>query len=212
MTEKIIGMERFDDIVAGILKEAKQKVEEIISKAKEQADAMIAEAERKVEEQVKQRLAKLLASVEEEGRRRISEAKLEARRIILQAKEEAIMRVFDEVTTKLKEIVEKPEYAKILEKLICEAGEALGGGELVATLNERDANIKIDWEGIAKKIESKVGRETKIQGTYGKVSDIGGVIVSTADGKFTFDNTFEGRMKRMEKKLRLIASNVLLRG
>ena len=186
-----------------------EKIKEILE-AEEKASAIIAEAERKAEEQIRQKVAQSLASIEQESRRKISEAKLEAKRTVLGAKEEVIRKAFDELVMKLKEITDKPDYAKVLEKLICEAGEALGGGKLIAKLNEKDSNIKMNWEKIAKKIESKVGRETEIQVTYGRVSDIGGVLVSTADGKFTFDNTFEGRIKRMEKKLRLIASRILL--
>ena len=146
---------------------------------------------------------------EENSKRKIAEAKLEAKRIILEAKEKAILKVLNKLKDKLRELKNKPDYVNIIGKLIHEAGVALGGGDLIIELNEDHKNININWDEISREIEESTKRSTKLTIQYRNVSEIGGAIVRTSDGKFSFDNTFEGRIERMEKTLRLLIAKKL---
>jgi vacuolar-type H+-ATPase subunit E/Vma4 len=61
--------------------------------------------------------------------------------------------------------------------------------------------LTLNLDGIAKLIERETECETKLEATFESMNISGGVLVMTSDGTVTFDNTFEGRMRRMRKDL-----------
>ncbi|MCS7364010.1 MAG: V-type ATP synthase subunit E family protein [archaeon GB-1867-035] len=200
-------------IIEMIIREAENEAKKILSEAKKKAERIVKDAEEKLKRSVEERVKKTFVTVTgEEIRRKVAEAKLEAKRMILNAKEEAIKKVLDATIEQLKKITTTEGYTKILEKLIYEAGEALGGGELIVELSKKDEKLKLDWKKIAKKIEEDTGVKTIIKKVNTNLDCIGGVIVKSADGKITFDNTFEEKINRLERRLRVIIAQKLFGG
>lgn len=206
--------EKIEHIIEMITRKAEKEANNILSEAKRRAERIVKDAEEKLKRSVEERVKKTFAAVSrEEIRRKIAEAKLEAKRMILSAKEEAIKKVLDATIEQLKKITTTEDYPRILEKLIYEAGKALGGGELIVELSKKDEELKskLDWKKIVERIEEDTGVKTTIKEVNANLDCIGGVIVKSADGKFTFDNTFEERMNRIERRLRVIIARKLFR-
>ncbi len=209
MKRIIVGEEKISKFIEEIKRKADEEIKRIIENAKREAENIINRAERELERRVEAKISQETSSLEEEDKRRVAEARLEARRMILEVKEKAISSVFEKLKSQLREFTRTQDYVEVLSKLVCEAGIALGGGELIVEVNEDHKNLNINWDEVARTIEEKTGKPTKISVSYTHVSDIGGAIVRTADGRFTFDNTFEGRIDRMQKTLRLLAAKRL---
>lgn len=171
--------------------DAKEKITEIQKAAKERAEA-IKEAE----------LERMKEHVESTQRQDIAEKKVEHHRRIQTMRSELIDDVFDKAEEKLRDYVDKSAYQDTLRRLMLEAGESLGGGNLVVKLNARDQEkmSTSDLENLAEEIQDRTDTETEIALDKKAIKTIGGAIVSSAERKATVDNTFEARLERMKEQ------------
>jgi V/A-type H+-transporting ATPase subunit E len=93
---------------------------------------------------------------------------------------------------------DKARYLPLLLRYLGEAAQAIERDELVAQFNARDLqHLQKDWEKYAR--EAAPGKQLKLSPDALDCS--GGVLVESADRTIRFDNTFEGRMERMEETL-----------
>jgi len=198
-----------DKIVGKIIGDAKEEAARILNEAKSIAASMEEEAKKKADEVVQAEVSKFRQAKEEEVKRAVMEARIKAKERWLKEREALINQAIDKVKERLARLVGSPDYAKSLEALIEEAAVAIGGGDLLVQLNERDAKLSLDLEGIAKRVKEKTGVDTKIQLSEVKVQCMGGAVVSTRDGSFIYDNTLESRVRRQESALRLTAAKIL---
>lgn len=107
--------------------------------------------------------------------------------------------VLSGVRTRLENLPTEPaRYRAALVRFIAEAAAAIPAASLVAELTVRDVEwLRPDWAQLAE--QAAPGREIAL-----RVLDelaAGGVRVSDAAGTVRMDNTFEGRMARMENNL-----------
>jgi len=195
--------------VGKIIGDAKEEAARILNEAKSIAASMEEEAKKKADEVVQAEVSKFRQAKEEEVKRAVMEARIKAKERWLKEREALINQAIDKVKERLARLVGSPDYAKSLEALIEEAAVAIGGGDLLVQLNERDAKLSLDLEGIAKRVKEKTGVDTKIQLSEVKVQCMGGAVVSTRDGSFIYDNTLESRVRRQESALRLTAAKIL---
>lgn len=107
--------------------------------------------------------------------------------------------VLGEVRLKLKRLVEDPErYRAVLARYLAEAAQAIPEGALVAELNSRDIEwIRPDWDKLV--AQAAPGRQIKLAALADPVA--GGMRVSNEAGSRRVDNTFEGRLLRMEAEV-----------
>jgi V/A-type H+-transporting ATPase subunit E len=180
--------------------EAEETIEEIRTAAKERAEA-IKEAE----------LERMKEHVESTRRQDIAEKKVEHHRRIQTVKSQLIDDVFDKARDKLQDYVGKSAYEHTLRKLILEAGESLGGGNLLVRLNATDQKrtSKADLESLATELQDRTDTETRIILDENAIQTIGGAIVTLADQKATVDNTFEARLERMKEQAKAELETIL---
>lgn len=115
--------------------------------------------------------------------------------------------VLAEVRTRLQNIAHGPDrYRSALGRYLAEAARAIPEGDLVAELNARDVEwMRPDWDALVK--QAAPGRRIQLS-VLTDHSD-GGMRVSSKDGNRRIDNTFEGRLARMENELlRVIMDNL----
>lgn len=102
---------------------------------------------------------------------------------------------------------DEQSYLPLLRNFLCEAAQAIERDELVAHFNARDLRrLQPDWEKHAN--EAAPGKRLILSPE--PVDSIGGVLVSSADGSIRFDNTFEGRMERLDETLQGVIAERLL--
>jgi V/A-type H+-transporting ATPase subunit E len=180
--------------------EAEETIEEIRNAAQERAEA-IKEAE----------LERMKEHVESTRRQDIAEKKVEYHRRTQTAKSELIDDVFDKAKEKLQDYVGKSAYEHTLRELILEAGESLGGGDLLVRLNavDQERMSKADLESLAKEIHDRTDTETRITLDENAIEAIGGAVVASADQKATVDNTLEARLERMKEQAKAELDTIL---
>jgi vacuolar-type H+-ATPase subunit E/Vma4 len=199
-------------IIEKILNDARSEAERIVSHAKAEAEVRRMEARKRADAEVEAAVSKFRRVKEEEARRIVVEAKVKAKERWLKEREELINQAIEKVKEKLAEVTKSLSYVKVLESLIEEAAVAIGGGDLMVEVNDRDSKLNLDLEGIAKAVSSKTGVNTKIELSKAKLRCMGGAVVSSKDGRFTYDNTFESRLERLSSTMRLTASKILFAG
>ncbi len=198
-----MATEQVEKIVKKINEDAEAEASKILQDARAQAEEVKKEAEAEADEIYKEIISRYEREAEQEKQRIVANAKLKARKAVLDAREEVIKAAFAEAERKLKELPKK-EYKEILEKLILEAVEAIGGDEVVLTRKE-------DSRTISSTLLKKLSEETGFEITKAKehITAIGGVVVRSSDGKIEVDNTFETRLERFKDDLRRDVAEVL---
>ncbi|PCN50192.1 hypothetical protein B6U99_05765 [Candidatus Geothermarchaeota archaeon ex4572_27] len=204
-----MGLSSADRIVEKIVGDARREADRIVGEARAYAERVVEEARRRARERIDSELSKYRASREEEARRALMEARVKARERWLKEREDLISQAIERVRERLARVVEEPGYVKALEQLIEEAAVSIGGGDLVVQLNERDAKLPLDLEGVARRVKERTGVDTKIELSDRRVECMGGAIVMSRDGSFVYDNTLESRLARREAEMRLAAAKIL---
>lgn len=162
-------------------------------------------------EQIRQELQARLRKLEEgEERRYQLEAEQLCRQLIQAARlrmagEDDRLRwalvegVLQEVRKRLEGLVQDtPRYHQVLQGYLAEAAQAMPEGELVAELNPRDLDaLRPQWARIA--AQAAPGRKVELAPLSDHAS--GGMRVRSADGRLRVDNTFEGRLERMQDEV-----------
>lgn len=90
------------------------------------------------------------------------------------------------------------KYHKVLEGYLAEAASAIPEGNLVAELNPRDMEgLGPVWDSMVER--AAPGRKVSLASLAGHAS--GGMMVRSEDGKLRVNNTFEGRLARMQDEV-----------
>ncbi len=93
---------------------------------------------------------------------------------------------------------DEASYLPLLRNYLRDGAQAIERNELVAQFNARDLQrVQRDWERYAK--EAAPGKKLALSPQ--PLDSIGGVLLTSADGNIRCDNTFEGRMERLEETL-----------
>lgn len=166
---------------------------------------------REASEQIKQELQARLRKLEEGEELRYQ---LEAERLCRQIIQTSKLRIdsehdrlrwalaqdaLHEVRKRLEQLIQDtPRYHAVLQGYLTEAVQAMPEGELVAELNPRDLDaLRPHWDELA--AQAAPGRKVELAPLAEHAS--GGMLVRTRDGRLRVDNTFEGRLARMQDEV-----------
>ena len=188
-------------IVESIKSEAQEKADKIIQDAQAEIATINSDAEKTAEAEKNKILDNGKKQSDMKYQQIISEAKMNARRAELGAKEEVIEAASSD----------DAEYSESLIKMIEEATEELGGGDLIVQVKESDV-AKV--EGHLKKLSADLATKTGVSTTLvlGEPIDaIGGAILKTRNGDVEVNNTIESRLDRFKGLLRSEVANVLFK-
>ena len=180
-----------------ILGEAERHKKIKLEEAKRRADDAAAAITKRAEREAKTEIAKYEAG-----------AKLKSKYRMLEAKENLIKEVLESTQKRLRDVVSKAEYQKVLERLIIQGCNALKTDKVELIFPKGHAS-KIDVAQIEKAVAKEVGIKTKISISNETIRSIGGVIIRNEDATKWVDNTFEARLERFENKARETISNIL---
>jgi V/A-type H+-transporting ATPase subunit E len=194
--------------------------DKIISEAEEKAKAIVKDAEKSKKDTLEEKrkegereAERILRSGMEEAdslkRQKVAEARLKAKQMTIASREELINEAIEKCKEKLALLTASKEYGETLRKLVEEGGIGLGGGDLEIVLGGKVAKTAIDLGTIAKHVEEKAAKKTVINIAQEGSKSIGGVIVRKADGSIIIDNTFEARIDRILRDIRIGIAKIL---
>jgi len=206
--------------------EAQKITDQILTDAKEDAKYIIIDARKEAEmmqerqgELGRQKAAERVSSIVGKARNEsditrgmvFTDIRRKAGWMILSEKERLITNVLDEAKSRLTALAKTEKYMPELERMILDAGIALGGGELQVLLNERDSALPLKLNAISKAVSEKTGNRTELKLSKERTKASGGVVVKSTDGKVILDNTFEAMLKRRERELCLKIARILFK-
>lgn len=174
------------ELITLLEREAATEREKILAEARAEAEKVVAEARRQAEELLAAHKERLEAETRAARVRAQSTAHLRASSQILRAKEEEIAQVFAAAEGALARIPSDGQrYPAILSAFIT---EGLGGLENVGTVTVNPADV-----AAAQAVLKERGASVTVQ-TDPPV--VGGVKVTSPDGRFVLTNTLSSRLER----------------
>lgn len=180
-----------EDIFKALEEQADSEVNQILHVATVQSDAVEHEARDEAERITKGRIAAAEEAVRTKAAKAVNAARLQVRRDMAAVRDSAVDGAFDEAARKLAAMRGTAQYEKIFAAL---ANEALQGVDSACELRVDAADA-----ALAKKVAAGLSVPCTVSPT---LETIGGLAVSTNDGRVVRMNTFESRLL----KVRALAS------
>ena len=207
--EVVAESDRIKKIQDKIIGEAEDKAKAIIRDAEKSKKDTLEEKRKEGEIEAEKILRTGMEEADSLKRQKIAEARLKAKQMIIASREELINETMEKCKEKLAAMTSSKEYADILQRLVEQGGIGLGGGDLEIVLGGKVTKTAIDLGGIAREIEEKTGKKTTINAAQEKSKSIGGVIIRKSDGSIIVDNTFEARIERILRDVRIRIAKTL---
>lgn len=155
--------------------DAEAEAGKILGEAREQAKALLAKEAEKTKAEVAQKEVGVYA------------ARLTAKKIVADARNAVLDEALKEVKRELAKIAESRDYPKLFEQL-AEEGKRIIGKDCVLHVNKRDAQLAKKYGDVAATLDS-----------------IGGVVVTSHDGRLRIDNSFEALLEEHANELKQLA-------
>jgi V/A-type H+-transporting ATPase subunit E len=215
MESKIEKMEvvgepdRLKKIQDKIIGEAEEKAKAITRDAEKSKKEILEEKRKEGEREAERILRSGMEEADSLKRQKVAEARLKAKQMIIASREDLINETIEKCKEKLAALTTSKEYGETLRKLVEQGGLGLGGSDLEIVLAGKVTKTAIDLGSIAKHIEEKTGKKTTIDISQEKSKSIGGAIIRKADGSIMIDNTFEGRIERILRDIRIRIAKIL---
>ncbi len=193
------------NIAKQILEDAEREAEGILLKAESEGKTILKEA--KVEAEHKYQ--SIMKNNEEDLQTNRAELEnildAEKRNELLKAREEMVEEVFDRSQNRLKQYASSPNYLDCLLKLISEASSHIGSDRLKVQFNKKDHQLMSGkrLQAVSKELKVDLVKSDEL------LDSIGGVVVSSLDGKVIVNNTFEDRLQLLKSNLRATLGRML---
>ena len=184
-----------------LLKDAREKAERILAKAEVEDKRIKEENER----QVVQLVGSELRTVRD---RIVGQAELAGKGDLMAARSILLEQVYDRARSQLQDIAEDKnpnhKYSEVMELLLKEAVEHMGGEDFIVTVNQRDQNYMKSEIGV---LSYKLG--VKLRLSKEMIDVIGGLVLTSANGDKIYYNTLDGRLEHVRRnKEAEIATNL----
>lgn len=180
-----------EHILRAMQAQAASEIDQITSAADEEAAQLDAETEHAVQQIRARHRARVEPMLLAEAASLQNKAKLGALRAAANAREQLLVAAFKQAGECLAEIRHSPQYAAVFRALAQEAVQGLSG-DLVALVDPADA-------ALAHQTFSQLGLSLEIQETP---CPLGGLQVTTRDGRVVIVNTLASRLDRAQTRLR----------
>lgn len=192
-----------EKLLEGIAEEARREAEKIREEAERQAEEIVRGAERRAKQSIAE--AESRAEEQTETIRSRSRQRIEAerRRLRLEAEERLFSKAYDMLKSRLEKMKTSEEYPEILRQLIVEG--ALGLGVAEAKVNASTDERSLLGDALLAQAEKELealGMEVSLSLSDKSPLDGQGVVVEDTDGRLSFNNRMDARMKRYATEIR----------
>lgn len=182
----------FENLIESMEVSAKKKIDEITKKAHRETDEIRRAAEEKARSFKTEYLTEAQKSVETERNKLIYQAKAKSKMRVIKEKEQVIQSAFIEAKKRLEGFRNDRNYEENFKKMLQEAVDALEAEKVVLHIDKRD-------ESLYKQVLNELHENSEY---VTDLTSLGGLEVSTKDGKIVVFNTVESRLANAEELLR----------
>jgi len=195
-----------DTLESALFERAKKLADEYMARARQTRERMIEEANERLRIREEREMLAAEAEAERLFRRRVQAMELQLQAELDRHRWELMAAVKDDMRQRFTAHSRSEQYLATLARLLAEGVTTLGEGEeLVAQLNAGDLErLAPKWDEF---VREAAGRAITLESTPGDF--LGGVLVRTADDSVRMDNTFEGRLDRLEDSINQVIAEAL---
>lgn len=199
------------EVISGILEEAKQEASRIQEDAQSMAEVRRQTLSTRLDRIRSENRERAQAEVERIERRYEAAIAVEQRRAALRLEQEAYRLVLDGVRQRFDELLESPDYDAVLKGWIAEALIGLGVEAAAVRVSEPEKESaarvlseasRIAGEYLGHACSASLDRENPLRRQ--------GVVAISADGETAFNNELSTRLARYESRLRAIVAEEIL--
>jgi vacuolar-type H+-ATPase subunit E/Vma4 len=182
----------YNNLIESMEVSAKKRIDEITKKAHQETDEIRRTAEEKADLIKAEYLTEAQKSVEAERNKLIYQAKAESNMRAIKEKEQVIQSAFIEAKKRLEGFRKDSNYEENFKKMLQEAVHALDAEKVVLHIDKRD-------ESLCNQMLNEIHHNSEF---VNDLTSLGGLEVSTTDGKIVVFNTIESRLANAEELLR----------
>ncbi len=192
-TDDISGLE------AALAERARKLADEHLAGGRQARERILEETRERLQLEKDREMLAAKAHAERAYLQHVQAAELELRAELDRLRRELSDAALSRLPERLAALVaDEARYLPLLRNYLRDAVQAIERDELVAKVNARDLqSLQKDWERYA--AEAAPGKKLRLAPE--PLGCIGGVLVESADRTIRCDNTFEGRLERMEETL-----------
>jgi vacuolar-type H+-ATPase subunit E/Vma4 len=176
----------YQDLFKALDSQIEAETQEVIASAQRRADAIIRGARQEIERLNKRLLEESARQEAAESKGQASARRYKLSKLLLQTKYELFQQTLGAARKKLSQLPQKPEYSRVLKKLIQESTADFPECTRIR-VNTRDVSL-------AKKILDELRLKLEVEPT---TDFSAGVVATSADGRMSIRNTLELRLERL---------------
>ena len=202
----------FEGLKVEIISRAEKEAKFIISKAEKEAKFIISKANNEAKETGKK--TRIESESEIEKHRILWASIVENRKKLLDAKEELFSQVFERAYNQIVEHTRRidQDHEKLLVDLIREGIKSLGEQKIRIFSNKIDtAFLREHIKNLRANLGKYLGYKVEIDLTGDPLDHVGGVVISSLDGKICYNNTLEARLSKVREQMRFEVADILFR-
>jgi len=175
-----------------ILERARKEAEAILEKARKEAEEIINKAKLRRKSEYEKESSKIIGAAKRKARAIIVQAVLKTRKEIAKTKYDIIR----DIVEKAKEVLGKRKFdvEKSLRNLLLETVHMIPSEKVLVYVNPDDIKV-------IEKIIEKENLRNKVKKVLADKSISGGIIVSSVDGRFRIDNSYEARLEMVLSRI-----------
>ncbi|PUA31315.1 MAG: hypothetical protein B9J98_06910 [Candidatus Terraquivivens tikiterensis] len=195
--------EALDTVIRKVAEDAMRECLSILESAERDAMSILEGEMREASGEAEEIIESARRQAGLERSRILSMAEVSSRNEALKLIEDYVSMAIDRAVEKLRRATSMPEYRDTMRRLLLEGLEAIGG--------DAKAWTNADGIGLLKELAEEVSRSTgfMVHVVEEPIDCIAGLKLSSLDGKRVFDNTVEGRLRRLRPVLRREVAKIL---
>ncbi|MGQ9658591.1 MAG: V-type ATP synthase subunit E [Thermochromatium sp.] len=203
-------MNQVEELERAILTRAERLAAEYRERAIRSRDSLLREAAERLRlrEAREESIAKALA--ERTFRQRVQASELKMQTHLDRMRWNLVLDVERQLAERMRTFIEdQSNYDAWLRRLIVEAAELIESSEIEVSTNTRDQRrLFMNWDTIIAALPP--GKTAMLASEV--IDTLGGVLVTSADGRIRVDHTFEGRLERLRPRIQQTILERLLPG
>lgn len=190
------------DLESALMARAKALAEEYLVHARRTRDQILSDATERLRLREDREILAAKAAAERLYRQRVQAAEIRFEEELDRFRWGLVRRVMEALLDRFDKIAaDETRYPPLLQQYLTRAAESIESDALIAELNEPDlARYSGRWEEFCR----EAGITKQIELRRAPIACRGGVRVSSRDERIRIDDTFEGRLERMQEELQAV--------
>ena len=203
-------MDQVNELEVAILARANRLANEYRERAERSRDNILRDASDKLRLREEREVLLAKAQAERAYRRKVQANELKFNREMDHLRWNLVEGVRERLTERIQLLVRDTEtYHPFLQALLAKGAAAIEREELEVVLNVRDLEqLRPDWEEFSRRAAPKKSLHLSVH----PIDSLGGLIVQSTDRRIRVNNTFEGRLERLDDRLHQVIIERLLPG